>query len=275
MLDQNYRSTQTILDAANAVIANNPSASPRSCGPTRAPATRIIRYHAEDEGDEATWVARTMQHLHDATPRACWSEMAVFYRTNAQSRVIEEALMRFGIPYKVVGGTRFYDRREIKDAMAYLRAVVNPADEVSVKRVLNVPKRGVGDTSVGQARRAAADGNGVGVRRRAAARRRGRRHRAGRAGHRSRSSTLLDDARRRARPTSAGPADLLQAALDARGYLAELEAETHGRGRRAASRTSASWSARPGSSRASTSSSSRSRWWPTPTSSTTTTRRSC
>ncbi|NDD97086.1 MAG: ATP-dependent DNA helicase PcrA, partial [Actinobacteria bacterium] len=102
--------------------------------------------HADDEGDEAAFVARTMHSMH-ATGRT-WGEMAVFYRTNPQSRVVEEILMRFGIPYKVVGGTRFYDRREVKDAVAYLRVITNPADEVSIKRVLNIPKRGIGETSV-------------------------------------------------------------------------------------------------------------------------------
>ena len=96
----------------------------------RATATPIVRYHAEDEGDEAQWVAHEIADLHDAGDHR-WGDIAVFYRTNAQSRVIEEQLMRVGIPYKVVGGTRFYDRREVKDALAYLRAVVNPADEVS------------------------------------------------------------------------------------------------------------------------------------------------
>ena len=147
VLDQNYRSTQAILDAANAVITNNPDRKDKQLWSELGTGERIVRYHAEDEGDEATWVARTMQILqNDAS--FMWKEMAIFYRTNAQSRVLEEALMRFGIPYKVVGGTRFYDRREIKDAMAYLRAVANPADEVSVKRVLGVPKRGVGESSV-------------------------------------------------------------------------------------------------------------------------------
>ena len=147
VLDQNYRSTQAILDAANAVITNNPGRKDKQLWSDLGTGDRITRYHAEDEGDEATWVARTMQSLqNDAT--FMWKEMATFYRTNAQSRVLEEALMRFGIPYKVVGGTRFYDRREIKDAMAYLRAVANPADEISVKRVFGVPKRGVGESSV-------------------------------------------------------------------------------------------------------------------------------
>ena len=149
ILDQNYRSTQTILDAANAVIANNPGRAEKHLWSDKGHGARIVRYTAEDEGDEATWVARTVKGLHDQT-HVLWRDIATFYRTNAQSRVLEEALMRFTIPYKVVGGTRFYDRKEVKDAMAYLRAVVNHADEVSVKRVINVPKRGVGDTSIGK-----------------------------------------------------------------------------------------------------------------------------
>ena len=177
VLDQNYRSTQTILDAANAVIENNVERKPKSLWTDTGMGDRIVRYHAEDEGDEAMWVAGTAQQLHrdDAIN---WREIAVLYRTNAQSRVIEEAFMRMGVPYKVVGGTRFYDRREVKDAMAYLRALVNPADEVSVKRVLNVPKRGVGDASVARLDEFARD-RGRAVPRGDAARRGGRRHRAG------------------------------------------------------------------------------------------------
>lgn len=147
VLDQNYRSTQTILDAANAVIANNPGRTDKQLWSERGRGEQIVRYQASDEADEASWVVRTLASLH-RDHHLMWNDMAVFYRTNAQSRVVEEALMRAGVPYKVVGGTRFYDRREVKDAMAYLRAVVNPADEVSVKRVLNVPKRGIGDGSL-------------------------------------------------------------------------------------------------------------------------------
>ena len=146
VLEQNYRSTQTILDAANAVIARNFGRKPKALWTEAGAGEKIVRYHANDEGDEATFVARTLQTLHNGGRP--FGDMAVFYRTNPQSRVIEEVLMRHGIPYKVVGGTRFYDRREVKDAVAYLRVVTNPADEVSVKRVLNVPKRGVGETSV-------------------------------------------------------------------------------------------------------------------------------
>ena len=113
VLDQNYRSTQTILDAANAVIANNIDRKPKPLWTDDGHGDRIVRYHAEDERDEARWVAGTAQHLHH-DGRVSWRDIAVFYRTNAQSRVVEEALMRVGIPYKVVGGTRFYDRREIR-----------------------------------------------------------------------------------------------------------------------------------------------------------------
>ena len=148
VLDQNYRSTQTILDAANSVIDNNLMRKPKALWTEQVGGELIERYHAEDEHDEAEWVVREMNRLHDHGDR--WGDMAVFYRTNAQSRVLEEQLVRAGVPYKVVGGTRFYERREVKDALAYLRAVVNPADEVSLKRVVNVPKRGVGDTSIGR-----------------------------------------------------------------------------------------------------------------------------
>jgi DNA helicase-2/ATP-dependent DNA helicase PcrA len=219
VLDQNYRSTQAILDAANAVIVNNPDRKDKQLWSELGTGERITRYHAEDEGDEATWVARTMQTLqNDAS--FMWKEMATFYRTNAQSRVLEEALMRFGIPYKVVGGTRFYDRREIKDAMAYLRAVANPADEVSVKRVLGVPKRGVGESSVAKLDALAAS---MGVSFVEAMR---HAHDAGLTGSAARGVEsfvrLLDDLARR---LDDGPGDLLQAALTDSGYLAELEAE--------------------------------------------------
>ncbi|HMG42351.1 MAG TPA: DNA helicase PcrA [Acidimicrobiales bacterium] len=149
LLEQNYRSTQTILDAANAVIANNMSRKPKDLWTEVGDGDPIVRYRADDEVDEAQWVSREISRLHDETELS-WGDIAVFYRTNAQSRVLEEHLMRVGIPYKVIGGTRFYDRREIKDAIAYLRAVINPTDEVSVKRILNEPKRGIGATSVGK-----------------------------------------------------------------------------------------------------------------------------
>jgi DNA helicase-2/ATP-dependent DNA helicase PcrA len=149
VLEQNYRSTQTILDAANAVIGNNLSRKPKELWTDRGDGNPIVRYHGDDEVDEAQWVTREIAKLHDGGD-VRWSDIAVFYRTNAQSRVVEESLTRMGVPYKVIGGTRFYDRREVKDALAYLKAVINPQDEVSVKRILNTPKRGIGDSSIGK-----------------------------------------------------------------------------------------------------------------------------
>ncbi len=149
VLEQNYRSTQSILDAANAVIAKNVGRKPKDLWTDQGAGEKIVRYHADDESDEAQYVANEIARLHDHEHMR-FDEMAVFYRANSQSRVLEEFLLRVGIPYKVVGGTRFYDRREIKDAIAYLRAIVNPTDEVSVKRVINTPKRGVGDSSIGK-----------------------------------------------------------------------------------------------------------------------------
>ncbi len=220
VLDQNYRSTQTILDAANAVIDNNAGRKKKELWTDQGSGDKITRYHAEDETDEAAWVARTMHTMHETEGRR-WSEMAVFYRTNGQSRAIEEALMRIGVPYNVVGGTRFYDRREVKDAMAYLRAVVNPVDEVSIKRILNEPKRGIGDASVGRLDAwAAANGQPfIEALRRA--------DDAGVSGTANRGIArfleLLDALSEMAATT--GPGDLIQEALDRSGYLAELEAE--------------------------------------------------
>jgi DNA helicase-2/ATP-dependent DNA helicase PcrA len=146
-LDQNFRSTQTILDAANAVITNNVSRKPKSLWTDQGAGDQIVRYRAEDEHDEAEWVAHEIVRLRgDQGLR--WGDVAVFYRTNAQSRALEEAMVRSEVPYKVVGGTKFYDRKEVKDVLAYLRVLVNPDDEVSWRRIVNVPKRGVGDTSV-------------------------------------------------------------------------------------------------------------------------------
>jgi DNA helicase-2/ATP-dependent DNA helicase PcrA len=147
VLAQNYRSTQTILDAANAVISNNLQRKPKNLWTDQGEGDKIIRYFADDEFEEARWVVERLKTIHDDDHRS-WNDLAVFYRTNAQSRVLEEALTYGGVPYKVIGGTKFYDRREVKDALAYLRIAANPLDEVSIKRVLNVPKRGVGDTSV-------------------------------------------------------------------------------------------------------------------------------
>ena len=147
VLAQNYRSTQNILNAANAVISNNIERKPKNLWSDSGTGDPIVRYYADDEHDEARWIAQQIRDAHETDARQ-WGEMAVFYRANAQSRILEESLMRFGVPYKIIGGTRFYERREVKDALAYLRAAINEADEVNVKRVLNVPKRGIGDTSI-------------------------------------------------------------------------------------------------------------------------------
>jgi len=146
-LDQNFRSTQTILDAANAVITNNVSRKPKTLWTEGGPGVRIVRYRAEDEHDEAEWVAHEIVRLRSEQDLR-WGDVAIFYRTNAQSAAIEEAMVHAEVPYKVVGGTRFYDRREVKDVMAYLKVLVNPDDEISWRRIVNVPKRGVGETSV-------------------------------------------------------------------------------------------------------------------------------
>ncbi len=149
LLEQNYRSTQTVLDAANAVIENNEGRKPKELWTEQGDGERILRYFGDDEVDEAQWVTHELARIHEGGVHR-WGDMAVFYRTNAQSRALEEYLVRVNIPYKVIGGTRFYDRREIKDALAYLKAVANPVDEVSLKRILNVPKRGIGDSTVGR-----------------------------------------------------------------------------------------------------------------------------
>jgi DNA helicase-2/ATP-dependent DNA helicase PcrA len=219
LLEQNYRSTQTILDAANAVIANNMSRKPKELWTDAGTGTPIVRYHADEESDEAQWVARELMRLHDDEHHR-WGDFAVFYRTNAQSRVLEEYLVRVGIPYKVIGGTKFYDRREVKDALAYLRAVVNPADEVNLKRILNVPKRGIGDSTVGKLD-AWANAHGVAF---VDALRR-----VDEIGVRGPAVkgldafvTLLDELTAR---VGDGPASLLEAILDRSGYVAELQAE--------------------------------------------------
>ena len=228
VLDQNYRSTQNILDAANAVIANNAGRKPKHLWTDQGAGEQIVRYHAEDEGDEVTWVARRLRDLHEGGRD--WREMAVFYRTNAMSRVMEEALMRFGVPYKVVGGTRFYDRREIKDAMAYLKAIVNPADEVSIKRVLNVPKRGVGDASIARLDAFAAS---EGITFLESCRRASEAGVSGPAVRGLHAFTDLLDRLGSMASNNEAPGDVLQAALDSSGYLAEMEAENsveaHGR----------------------------------------------
>jgi DNA helicase II / ATP-dependent DNA helicase PcrA len=144
LLEQNYRSTQTILNAANAVISRNQGRKAKNLWSDAGEGSRIVGYVADNEHDEARFVAEEIDRLTDEDA-ARPGDVAVFYRTNAQSRVFEEVFIRVGLPYKVVGGVRFYERREIRDAMAYLRVLSNPADTVSLRRILNVPKRGIGD----------------------------------------------------------------------------------------------------------------------------------
>jgi len=144
LLEQNYRSTQNILAAANAVVSRNPGRKPKNLWSEAGDGPPITGYVADNEHDEAAFVAEEVDRLNDeglASP----GQVAVFYRTNAQSRVFEEVFIRVGLPYRVVGGVRFYERREVRDLLAYLRLIANPADEVSLRRVLNVPKRGIGD----------------------------------------------------------------------------------------------------------------------------------
>jgi DNA helicase-2/ATP-dependent DNA helicase PcrA len=221
VLEQNYRSTQTILDAANAVIANNLRRKPKDLWTDQGSGTPVVRYNAENEHDEAAFVVHEIAKLHEREAVA-WGDLAVFYRTNAQSRVVEEELVRRNIPYKVIGGTRFYDRKEIKDALAYLKAVDNAADEVSLKRILNVPRRGIGDTSVGRldAWAATAEVSFDEALRQA--------EQAGVTGKALVGThqllALLEDLRQSS-AAGEGPAALLERALERTGYTAELEAD--------------------------------------------------
>ncbi|SBW28502.1 ATP-dependent DNA helicase PcrA [Candidatus Protofrankia californiensis] len=144
LLEQNYRSTQTILSAANAVIARNARRKPKRLWSDAGDGEKIVGYVADNEHDEAVFVAAEVDRLADAE-LARSGDIAVFYRTNAQSRVFEEIFIRVGLPYRVIGGVRFYERREVRDLLAYLRVLVNPADTVNLRRILNVPKRGIGD----------------------------------------------------------------------------------------------------------------------------------
>jgi DNA helicase-2/ATP-dependent DNA helicase PcrA len=144
LLEQNYRSTQNILAAANAVVSLNQGRKPKNLWSAQGAGAPIVGYVADNEHDEAAFVAEEVDRLTDAG-QATPGQVAVFYRTNAQSRVFEEVFIRVGLPYRVVGGVRFYERREVRDLLAYLRLIANPADEVSLRRVLNVPKRGIGD----------------------------------------------------------------------------------------------------------------------------------
>jgi DNA helicase II / ATP-dependent DNA helicase PcrA len=221
MLEQNYRSTQTILSAANAVISRNPDRKPKRLWSDAGDGAKIVGYVADNEHDEAAWIAGEIDRLADEEGiRAC--DVAVFYRTNAQSRVFEEVFIRVGLPYKVVGGVRFYERREVRDALAYLRVLVNPADTVSLRRILNVPKRGIGETSEAtiatfaererltyfDALHRAADAPGLAARSLNAI---------------QGFVTLIDEL---TEMVGAAPGDVLEAVLDRTGYLAELRASS-------------------------------------------------
>ncbi|MDU0349182.1 UvrD-helicase domain-containing protein [Actinomyces sp. MRS3W] len=241
LLEQNYRSTQNILSAANAVIARNSGRREKNLWTSSGDGSKIIGYVADSEHDEARWISSEIDRLADEQGISP-GQIAIFYRTNAQSRALEEAFVRSGQPYKVVGGTRFYERREIKDAIAYLRAVDNPDDDVSIRRVLNVPKRGLGDKAEGalaeHAARytvsfgtaiadaagaprpapAAGTGEGEGTEPPAVVGLTTRAIRQVTAFHELLTSL------RHSRDAGDGVADILDAALDASGYLAELRA---------------------------------------------------
>ncbi|GAA2147969.1 DNA helicase PcrA [Actinomadura napierensis] len=220
LLEQNYRSTQTILSAANAVIERNADRKPKRLWSDQGEGHKITGYVADNEHDEAAFVAHEVDRLTDAGD-ARPGDVAIFYRTNAQSRVFEEVFIRVGLPYKVVGGVRFYERKEIRDLLAYLRCLANPEDTVSLRRILNVPKRGIGDRaeacveayasreriSFWQALRVPEDVPGMATRSINAVRE---------------FVLLLDELR--AAAESLTPADLVVRILDKSGYLAELQA---------------------------------------------------
>ena len=220
LLEQNYRSTQTILTAANAVISRNSGRRAKNLWTASGAGAQIVAYVADDEREEARFVVEEIDRLGDSAGVRP-GDVAIFYRANAQSRVIEDALVRVGLPYKLVGGTRFYERREIKDAIAYLRAVANPDDDVSLRRILNVPKRGLGERSeamvatyaererisFGAALERLDEVPGLGTR--------------ALVGLRA-FAELMDGLRELA--ASAGPSVVLGAVLDRSGYLAELRA---------------------------------------------------
>jgi len=223
LLEQNYRSTQTILNAANAVIARNSDRKPKRLWSEAGDGDRIHGYVAENEHDEAAFVAEEIDRLTD-DKAARPGEVAVFYRTNAQSRVFEEVFIRVGLPYKVVGGVRFYERREIRDALAYLRLLANPEDAVSLRRILNVPKRGIGERSEAMvaalaereritfAHALVRAGEAYGIATRSLA-------------NIAAFNTVIEDLRVLVE-SGAPPADILEATLSRTGLLAELTAST-------------------------------------------------
>ncbi|MFF9392781.1 DNA helicase PcrA [Streptomyces griseoluteus] len=223
LLEQNYRSTQTILSAANAVIERNESRRPKNLWTNAGQGAGITGYVADTEHDEAQFVADEIDRLTDAGDAKA-GDVAVFYRTNAQSRVFEEIFIRVGLPYKVVGGVRFYERKEVRDVLAYLRVLANPEDSVPMRRILNVPKRGIGERaeamidalaqrekiSFPQALTRVDEAYGMAARSTNAVRR---------------FNALMDDLRTVVE-SGAGPATVLEAVLERTGYLAELQAST-------------------------------------------------
>ncbi|MFB7939218.1 DNA helicase PcrA [Streptomyces sp. NPDC127049] len=223
LLEQNYRSTQTILSAANAVIERNESRRPKNLWTNAGAGSQITGYVADTEHDEAQFVADEIDRLTDAGDAKA-GDVAVFYRTNAQSRVFEEIFIRVGLPYKVVGGVRFYERKEVRDVLAYLRVLANPEDNVPLRRILNVPKRGIGERAEAmidalslrekitfpQALKRVDEAYGMAARSANAVKR---------------FNTLMDELRTIAE-SGAGPAVVLEAVLERTGYLAELQAST-------------------------------------------------
>jgi DNA helicase-2/ATP-dependent DNA helicase PcrA len=219
VLEQNYRSTQRILEAANAVIANNATTRKKHLWTEKGEGEQLVRFQGDDEHDEAQFVTQEIHRLVDGGEHR-YGDVAVFYRTNVQSRVLEEALVRAGVPYRVFGGVKFYDRREVKDALAYLRALVNPDDEVSWKRIANTPRRGVGDTSINKID---AYANGAGLTFRAAI------ADAVAAGVTGKAlgglRDLLELMKEVEDAATGGVGAALEAILTRSGYIAELEAE--------------------------------------------------
>ena len=223
LLEQNYRSTQTILSAANAVIERNENRRPKNLWTESGAGARITGYVSDTEHDEAQFVADEIDRLTDAG-EARASDVAVFYRTNAQSRVFEEVFIRVGLPYKVVGGVRFYERREVRDVLAYLRVLANPEDAVPLRRILNVPKRGIGD-------RAEAMIEALALREKitfpqALVRVDEAYGMAARSANAVRRFNVLMEELRTVVESGAGPATVLEAVLEQTGYLAELQSST-------------------------------------------------
>ncbi|AJT64948.1 ATP-dependent DNA helicase UvrD1 [Streptomyces lydicus] len=223
LLEQNYRSSQTILSAANAVIERNENRRPKNLWTDAGAGPKITGYVADTEHDEAQFVADEIDRLTDAGDAKA-GEVAVFYRTNAQSRVFEEIFIRVGLPYKVVGGVRFYERKEVRDVLAYLRVLANPEDSVPLRRILNVPKRGIGERAEAmidalssrekitfpQALRRVDEAYGM----------------AARSANAVKRFNVLMEELRTIVESGAGPATVLEAVLERTGYLAELQSST-------------------------------------------------